>query len=100
MAGTTGNAHGTRILARATHSPKIHFLLPTSGNYYLFDPEFAFLPGYMSPIKGLDILSHFQQFHNERTWRRRSRFRNALERFNFEHSYYKNFIECAFGVRK
>lgn len=99
LPGTTGNAHDSRILARAVHSPEIHFPEPTGENYYLVDSGFAHRPGYMASYKGSDIRYHFQEFPSVSDGQRR-RFRNARERFNFHHSSCRNVIERSFGVWK
>ncbi|XP_022859012.1 uncharacterized protein LOC111379810 [Olea europaea var. sylvestris] len=99
LAGTTGNSHDARILARAIDNPELEFPHPAPGKYYLVDSGFAHRPGYMAPYRGSDILYHFQQFYDGDTGRRRN-FRNARGKFNFRHSSCRNVIERAFGVWK
>ncbi|XP_022889031.1 uncharacterized protein LOC111404459 [Olea europaea var. sylvestris] len=99
LAGTTGNSHNARILARPIHNPEIEFSQPAPGKYYLVDSGFAHRPGYVAPYKGSNILYHFQQFYDGDTSCRRN-FRNAREKFNFRHSSCRNVIERAFGVWK
>lgn len=98
-AGTIENMHDAWILARAIHSPEIHFPLIALCKYYLVDSRFPHQPGCMALDKGLGILHHFQQLRDERTGQHR-RFQDARERFNFKHLSYRNVIERAFGMWK
>ncbi|XP_022858663.1 uncharacterized protein LOC111379508 [Olea europaea var. sylvestris] len=98
LQGSMRPTHDSHILARAVHSPDIHFSKSTDGKYYLVDSGFAHRSGYMAPYKGSDVRYHFQEFHNHGGGRRR--LRNARERFNFHHSSCGNIIERAFGVWK
>ncbi|KAL2511355.1 putative harbinger transposase-derived nuclease [Abeliophyllum distichum] len=95
----TENTHDSRILARAIYSPDINSLEPRPGKYYLVDSGFANRPGYLAPYKVSDIRYHFQEFRESMGGHSR-RFKNAKERFNFNHSSCRNVIKRVFGVLK
>lgn len=93
LAGINGNTYSARILARAIHSPEIHFSLAASSKCYLFDSIFCYRPEYMAAYKSSNIFYYFQQFRDERTGHRH-RLWNARERFNFRNEDGKSLTVC------
>ena len=73
--------------------PKVNFLWPSEGKYYVVDSGYPCIFGFLPPYQG-------ERYHLQEYRSRRNQPIGYKELFNYRHSSLRNIIKRCFGVLK